>query len=323
MTGLIRSTVTAGMVGLMTAFGAVAAQAEFPERPLTMIVAFSPGGGTDVAARSLVPFIEQYLGGSITVVNRPGAGGEVGFTALAQSEPDGYTIGFLNTPNLITIPISRDTRYEIDDLSPIAVVVDDPGGFQVRAESPFETLDDLVEHARENPNAVTYGTTGIGSDDHLAALAFQRQAGIEMTHVPFPGAAAGRAALLGGHITLGVFNMSEAVSFIEEGTVRSLGQMASERWSEAPDVPTFTEQGFDIVGGSTRGIGAPAGVPEDILAQIASAVEQAINDPEFQKVAAEQALPLRYVGPEDYAAALQAMNEELGQLWEEQPWAGQ
>ena len=319
----LRHVLTAGAVGIFTLAGASFAQADYPERPITMIVAFSPGGGTDVAARSLAPFIEKYLDGSITVVNKPGAGGEVGFTAIAQAEPDGYTIGFLNTPNLITIPIERDTRYELENIAPIASVVDDPGGFHVRSESEFETLDELIAYAKENPNAVTFGTTGIGSDDHLAALALQRAAGIELTHVPFPGASAVRAALLGGHISLGVFNMSEAVSFIEEGRVRPLGQMAEERWPVTPDVPTFREQGYDIVQGSIRGIGAPAGVPDEVLQKVASAIEQAINDPEFQQIAADQSLPLRFMGPQAYSDTLNALREGYLNLWQESPWAEQ
>ncbi len=319
----LRHVLTAGAVGIFTLAGASFAQADYPERPITMIVAFSPGGGTDVAARSLAPFIEKYLDGSITVVNKPGAGGEVGFTAIAQAEPDGYTIGFLNTPNLITIPIERDTRYELENIAPIASVVDDPGGFHVRSESEFETLDELIAYAKENPNAVTFGTTGIGSDDHLAALALQRAAGIELTHVPFPGASAVRAALLGGHISLGVFNMSEAVSFIEEGRVRPLGQMAEERWPVTPDVPTFREQGYDIVQGSIRGIGAPAGVPNEVLQKVASAIEQAINDPEFQQIAADQSLPLRFMGPQAYSDTLNALREGYLNLWQESPWAEQ
>ena len=321
MTGFLRHTLRAGTVGILVLAGSGWALADYPERPITMIVAYSAGGGTDVAARSLVPFIEANLGASITVVNRPGAGGEVGFTELSQAEPDGYTIGFLNTPNLVTIAIERETRYTLESFAPIANVIEDPGGFQVRTESPFATLDELIVYARDNPNAVTYGTTGIGSDDHLAALTLQRQAGIEMTHVPFPGAAAVRAALLGGHITLGVFNMGEAVTYAEEGLVRPLGQMAEERWQGMPEVPTFRELGYDIVQGSNRGIGAPAGVPDEILQQIASAIEDAIDDPEFQAVAAEQALPLRFLGPEAYADMLGSARQTYQAIWEDSPWA--
>ena len=196
-------------LGTTTAVAAAGmAAAEYPERPIQMIVAYNPGGGTDVAARTLAPFIEKHLGNnaSITILNKPGAGGEVGFTTLAQSEPDGYTIGFINTPVLNTIPIERQARYTLDSFEPIGNVVYDPGVFVVLADSGIKTLDDLVAAAKDRPGELTYATTGIGSDDHLAMLKFQRLTGTELQHVPFEGSAPARAALLGGHVDVGVIN---------------------------------------------------------------------------------------------------------------------
>jgi len=308
------------MLGLS---GTALAQANYPDRPVQMIVAYSAGGGTDIAARTLAPFIGKYLDGSVTVVNKPGAGGEVGFTEIAQAKPDGYTIGFINTPNLVTIPIQRKTRYELESFTPVSNVVYDPGGLQVRPDSDIKTVADLVAAAKASPNAITYGTTGIGSDDHLAMLALERQADIKMTHVPFPGSSAVRSALLGGHISVGVFNMGEAVAMLEENQVRSLGQMGEERWPMAADVPTFKEQGFDIVQGSSRGIAAPAGVPDEIIQKLADAVKQAIADPEFQKKAAEQSLPLDASGPKAYSEMLYKTRDGYVELWEEQPWVKQ
>lgn len=300
--------------------GQALAQANYPDRPIQMIVAYSAGGGTDIAARTLAPYIGKYLGGDVAVINRPGAGGEVGFTELANATPDGYTIGFINTPNLLTIPIQRKTRYSLESFTPVSNVVDDPGGVQVRPDSPIKSMKELVEYAKNNPSAVTYGTTGIGSDDHLAMLALERQAGIKLTHVPFPGSSAVRSALLGGHITLGVFNMGEAVTMLRENQIRSLGQMGETRWSEASEVPTLKEQGFDIVQGSARGIAVPAGTPDAIVEKLAKAVNEAINDPEFQKKAAEQALPLAASSPKEFAEMLYSLRDVYAELWKEQPW---
>ncbi|WP_420394517.1 tripartite tricarboxylate transporter substrate binding protein [Acuticoccus sp.] len=298
------------------------ALAQYPERPITMIVAYSAGGGTDIAARTLVPYIEKYLGedATITVVNRTGAGGEIGFTALAMAEPDGYTIGFINAPNILTIPIQRETRYSMDDIEPVANIVYDPGGFSVLPDAGINTLDELVTYAKENPGEVSYGTTGIGSDDHLAALAFERLAGIEMNHVPFDGNADVRAALLGGHIDLGSGNVSEMIPDANAGNVVLLGQMAEERWEGAPDVPTFQEQGFDIVIGSNRAIGAPAGFPEDALAQLSEAIEKAVQDPEFREQAEKQDLALAFQGSEEFAQTLGRLQQQFEALWESEPW---
>ena len=167
------------------------AQAAYPEKPITMVVAYDAGGSTDVTARLLAPFIEKHLGSTrIEVVNKPGAGGEIGFAAIADSAPDGYSIGFCNTPNMVSIPIERQARFSPDRLDPLVNIVDDPGVWSVPGDSAFKTLKDVVEHAKANPNTVTVGTTGVGSDDQLAMLLVQRQAGVQFTHVPFSGSAA-------------------------------------------------------------------------------------------------------------------------------------
>src|SRR3712207_2147599 len=167
-----------------------------PDRPVTMIVAFAAGGGTDTAARTLARFMEKDLGQSVVVVNRPGAGGEIGWSELARARPDGYTIGFTNTPNIVTVPIERQARFRLEDFSPIANIVDDPGGIWVLADSPWRSLNELLEAARRAPGTLGYGTTGVGSDDHLAMLALERQTGAKFLHVPFAGSSQVRTALL-------------------------------------------------------------------------------------------------------------------------------
>nr|WP_245392455.1 tripartite tricarboxylate transporter substrate binding protein [Salinicola endophyticus] len=299
----------------------LSAMADYPERAVQMIVAYSAGGGTDIAARTLVPYIEKALGTDITVINRPGAGGEVGFTALAHAQPDGYTIGFINTPNVLTIPIERKTRYTLSDFQPVASVVDDPDGFNVGPESPFASLADLVDYAKQHPGAITYGTTGVGSDDHLAALALQRLAGIEMTHVPFPGAADVRQALMGGHIDLGIFNIGEAASDVKAGRVRMLAQAAAQRSKELPEVPTTAEAGYPLTIGSNRGIAVPAGVPAPIVEKLSSAIETAMQDESFRQAAAQQSLPLDYQDPATYQKTLEELQVRFQALWKESPWS--
>ncbi|SDM25751.1 Tripartite-type tricarboxylate transporter, receptor component TctC [Modicisalibacter muralis] len=299
------------------------ALADYPERPVEMIVAYSAGGGTDIAARTLVSYLEEHLGADITVVNRPGAGGEVGFTELASAKPDGYTIGFINTPNVITIPIQRDTRYEMEDFTPVASVIDDPAGFNVHPDSQFKTLEDLIEYAKAHPGDISYGTTGVGSDDHLAALALERQAGVQMTHVPFPGSSDVRKALMGQHIDLGIFNMGEASRDAAAGRIRTLAQGAEERWEKAPDVPTLKEQGYDLVIGSNRGIAVPAGVPDEIINELSQAIAEAMQEEEFQAAADKQSLPLYYQNPQDYQKTLNTTQERFQALWDESPWAEQ
>ena len=315
----MKKLVLASVIALV---GVASAQAEYPDRPITMLVAYSAGGGTDVAARTLAPYIAKYLGNnaSIVVVNKAGAGGEVGFTELALAKPDGYTIGFINTPNILTIPIARKARYSLASFAPIANVVEDAGAFSVLPSYNMKSLKDLVAYAKANPGKVTYGSTGIGSDDHLAALSFERLAGVKMKHVPFQGSAKMRAAVLGGHVMLADMNISEAIAEVDEGKLVALGQMGEKRWSGAPNVPTFKEQGYDIVMGSMRGMGAPAGTDPAIVKKLDAAVKAAINDPEFQQKAKQQKLPLAYMDSQSFKKVLEAQTKTFEQLWKEEPW---
>lgn len=307
-------------IGLLTA--APAAMAAYPEKPITMIVAYGAGGSTDVTARMLAPFIEKYLGGGrIVVLNRAGAGGEIGFAALADAAPDGYTIGFINTPNVVTIPIERQARFTLDRLDPLVNIIDDPAVMTVHADSPYKTLSDLVQQARTNPNTITVGSTGIGSDDHLAMLFLQRQANVRFTHVPFPGSAECHRSVLGRHTQVCDQNLGEGLRAVAAGDqVRILGVMSDKRWDMAPNLPTFKELGYDIKMVSMRGIGAPKGLPTDIRAKLTDAVTKAAQDPEFQAKAKETFQPLRIVASDDFAMELKQLDETFRTLWRDFPW---
>lgn len=319
-----KKTLAFASLMLATSVGIAPALAEYPERPITMIVAYTAGGGTDIAARTLVPYIEKELNGAtITVLNRPGAGGEVGFTALSQAKPDGYTIGFINTPNLLSIPIARKARYSLDSFAPIADIVYDPGAFSVRPDEGITNLDELVAYAKEHPGEVTYGTTGIGSDDHLAALRFERLTGVELGHIPFSGNVDVRAAVLGGHIMMASMNISETVADAKEGSLVILGQMAEKRWDGAADVPTFKEQGYDVIMGSDRGIAAPAGVSAEVEKTLSDAIGRAVQNPEFQEAARKQDLALSFQDSASFRAHLEALDATLNTLWAEEPWVQQ
>lgn len=301
-----------------------AARAAFPEQPINLIVAFAPGGGTDLVARLLARTMERHLGDNarIVVQNKPGAGGAIGFALLAAAPADGYTIGFINTPNVLTVPIERKVPYSLESFDLVGNVVDDPGNFSVHANSPIRSLKDLADFARANPGAATVGTTGIGSDDHLAMLMFERVAGVRMNHVPFKGAGDVRGALASEQIVVGAINVGEALQYSQGGTpMRNLGQARVERTDLAPALPTFREQGYDIVFASLRGVAAPRGLPAEVRVRLVNAVAKSVQDPEFRKQAAQMFAPLRYLPPEAYAAELKAADGQFRTLWQESPWA--
>jgi tripartite-type tricarboxylate transporter receptor subunit TctC len=299
------------------------AQAAYPEQPIKMVVAYAPGGGTDIIARLVAQYMTKYLGNnaSIVVVNRPGAGGGIGFAELARAQPDGYTIGFINTPNVLTIPIERKSAFHWQNFDLLGNIVDDPGNFSVSGDSPIKNLADLAAYAKANPGKVTYGTTGVGSDDHLAAMMFERAAGVQLTHVPFKGAAEVHTGVVSKQIMVASMNIGEALQYEKGGSqMRNLGQMAEKRSSLATNLPTFKEQGYNIVMASLRGVAAPKGLPPAIREQLVVAVQKAVADPEFQSKALGYFAPIRYLAPDAYAAELKEGEAGFKQLWQTMPW---
>ncbi len=291
-----------------------------PDRPLTMIVAFAAGGGTDLAARTIARFMERDLGQSVVVMNRPGAGGEIGFTELARARPDGLTIGFINTPHIVTLPIERRTRFQLEDFALIGNIVDDPGGIWVRADSPVQAFAALLAAARAQPETIGYGTTGVGSDDHLAMLALERKSGARFLHVPFGGSAQVKQNLMSRAIPVAVMNVAEGIAEMRQGVLKPLAQMGTARWAPLAEVPTLRELGFDVVEGSMRGMAAPAGLPPEVQGRLALAVQRTVADRDFQAAAAQQNLPLRFLAPPEYRAELVALRRSYQALWDQHPW---
>lgn len=304
--------------------GAVQANAQYPEHAISMVVSYAPGGGTDLVARAIAPYIQKYLGdgANIVVLNRPGAGGAIGFSEIKRAKPDGYTIGFVNTPNMLTIPIERKTNYHWSDFDLIGNLIDDPDGFAVSGKGDIKTLKDLEKYAKENPGKVTVGTTGVGSDDHLAMMKFEKLTGTQLNHVPFKGAGEVRNAIQSGQIMLAAMNVGEVLAYQKGGTdIRLLGSMSQERSTLAPDVPTFKEQGYDVIMASLRGIAAPKGLPDDIAGKLRVAVQKASADPEFIEKAKTMFVPLRYMDSKTYHAELQEAESEFKDLWQQSPWS--
>jgi len=312
------------LAGLSLGYAHLPAQAAWPsDQPINLIIAYAPGGGTDIVARSLVPFIEKHLGdgAKINILNRPGAGGGIGFAAIANAAPDGYTIGFINTPPVITIPIERNAAWTLSSFDYLGNIVDDPGAFCVHQESPIRSLVELQNFAKNNPKKVTVGSTGVGSDDHLAMLMFERTAGVSLTHVPFKGSSETRTAITGKHITVAAINVGEALQYLKSGSpLRCLGQMTAQRMSMAPDWPTFREQGFAFEMASLRGMAAPKGLPSAIRERLTRAIERAANDPAFKEAAERAFAPVRFLAPSAYEAEIRAGDTVFRQLWKEMPW---
>jgi len=292
----------------------------YPDRPITIVVPFSAGAGTDLTARLLARTMEKHAGRSVVVVNRAGAGGEIGMASVANAAPDGYTLSILNTPNVLTIPIERRAQFSLSSFDVVANIVDDPGTLSVRGDSPLRGVQDLVEAARKAPGTLTYGTAGVGSAGHISMLLLEQAAGIQLRHVPFNGTADVATALLGGHIDIGTANLGEALGFSKGKQWRILGQMAPTRSPMAADLPTFAEAGYPIESGSLRGLGAPRGTPPETLKALSALVDKAINDPDFRQAAKGAEQNVRYLPRDDYSLLLTGMQGRFEKLWAASPW---
>lgn len=277
------------IVALATAFGFAAcnpAWAAWPDdKPIEVVVGFAPGGGTDVMARKLLPFVERALGGrpKFVVLNKPGAGGEIAFMSIARGAPDGYAIGVVNVPGYNFLPMTRKTQYSTDDIRLVARVVEDPNVIVVSADSRFKDLPDVIAALRSKPGSVSFGHNGAGTNGHLAIRMLAAAAKVETNDISYRGTAAQRTDLLGGHLDVGMISLSEIPELhgTNKGPLRVLAILSKKRFAALPDVPTAEEVGFAVTSTAERGFAVPKGVPDDIVRKLEAAIAEGLRNPEY------------------------------------------
>jgi tripartite-type tricarboxylate transporter receptor subunit TctC len=309
--------------GLGTLATPALAQAPWPAgRPIEVIVGFAPGGGTDVMVRALAQFLLAELpGANFVVSNRPGAGGETAYVALQGARPDGYTLGTINTPGYLSLGVQRRVRYDRAQIRLIARLVDDPSAFVVHRDSPYRTLKDLVEAAKRRPGAISVGSSGIGTDDHLGLTLFEAASGTEFIHAPFSGAGPVRNAVLGRQIDVAGLNLGEIGMLGEQNpALRALAGMGERRWELMPDVPTFREEGFDVLMSSERGLGAPRGIPDEIARRLEDAIAKVIGTPEWAEKVRQLELAMAFLRGAEWEAQMPAQLARYQAIWQRTPW---
>ena len=275
--------------------------ATYPDKPVNVIIAYKAGGGTDVGARILMAEAQKNFPQTFVIVNKPGADGEIGYTELAKAAPDGYTIGFINLPTFVSLPHERQTKYKIDDVEPIMNHVYDPGVLVVKADSQFKTLADFVDYAKAHPEELTISNNGTGASNHIGAAHFAKEAGIQVTHVPFGGSTDMISALRGGHVDATVAKISEVASLVKSGELRLLASFTDQRLEGFEDVPTLTESGYPVIFGSARAIVAPKGTPKEIIQKLHDVFKAALESPDNIEKSKNANLPLKYMSPEELA----------------------
>jgi tripartite-type tricarboxylate transporter receptor subunit TctC len=304
-------------IGVLALLAGGPLRAEYPERPITIIVPWGAGGGTDATGRILATLLEQELGVPVGVVNRTGGSGVVGHSAIATAEPDGYTLG------VVTVEIGMMhwqglTELTYEDYTPLALYNADPAGLQVRADSEWETAQDVLDAVKAEPGAYKSSGTGQGGIWHLALAGMLQEAGIApdaAPWVPSQGAAPGLQDLVAGGVDIVTCSVPEAQALLEAGRVKSLAVMSAERNPTFPDVPTLKEAtGLDWTVAAWRGIAGPAGMPQEVADKLVPLLQQIWEGAEFRDFMAQRGFGLVWGGPEEFRAYMAESNESLGSV---------
>jgi tripartite-type tricarboxylate transporter receptor subunit TctC len=292
---------------------------KYPDKPITLIVPYSAGGGTDLVARTLEKQSIKYLGQPITVVNKPGGSGTLGWNELAGAAPDGYTLGMISSDMLLP-SLYDTTKYDyVTALDPLAQISSTPVVIAVRSDQPWQNISDLISYAKENPGKVKFGNAGVGSLPHIVGEMFAHYSGIKIEQVPFRGASESTAALLGGHIQVAVASQTTFNEYLKDGSIRILATTAKQRLSDPlwKQIPTFKEQGLNILFSNQFGIAAPKEMPVEVKNKLVEELKAMIADPEFQKDLVNMGLQVKYLSPDKTQKNWLSDSQELNQAVQE------
>lgn len=316
---LSRITVPFIVLCVFALFAREAGPASYPTKAVTFIVPFPAGGRTDLTARVVTQHLEKHLGKPVVVVNKPGAGGVVGAKEVSSARPDGYTLGFFSS-GVVTAQYTVPTPTDLKDYELVSVVNFDPAALAIQEKSSWNTLVELVDYGKKNPGKIRIGMIP-GASAQIFAGGFAKAAGIQLTNVPFKGDADGALALAGGHIEAHVAVPVSYKALVDAKKVRILGIAAEKRSGLYKDIPTFRENGVDLVIGSFHAVFAPKGTPGEAIAILEAALDKTMNEKEVNDQMIKSGLGLVYLNRRDGAAFIaqqdatyKALIEELGMM---------
>ena len=269
---------------LLMALPLAAAAQDYPSKPIRMIVPYTAGGAADTVARSVGQKLGELLGQPIVIENRTGAGGIIGTDFVAKSAPDGYTLVSTLGPSHHTIQFfSKNVPYDpVKDFTAVMLVGTAPQTLVVPASLPVNSMTELVEYAKRNAGKVSFGTSGVGTSQHLGGLLLNNAAGIDMVHVPYKGGAAALNDVLGAQVQVGLLVLSNVLPHIRAGKLRALGVLEAKRAKGAPTIPTVAEAGIAgyAIPDTWAGILGPAGIPAPVLSRLSAELTKAVNSPD-------------------------------------------
>jgi putative tricarboxylic transport membrane protein len=287
----------------------------FPTKPVTIIVNTNPGSSVDVMARKIASIGEKHLGQPIVVENKPGGDGAVAMGYVLNQKDDGYTV-WAGTKTLVGALNTTLSHYKVDSFQPVIRIQDDPFALGVSKDSPFNTLEDLINHAKENPGKVKIGGFGSTSAHTFAAYELMDKAGVEMTWIPFDAGSDGITNVMGGHIDVAHSNPSTMKQFVESGDIKILSVASEDRLADFPDVGTYKEQGVDYVDSQWRGLFVKGGTPKEIVNVLHDAFKKTIEDPEFIEYMKTSNQYDGYMSPEEFMESIQKEYEATKEIVE-------
>lgn len=260
--------------------------AEYPDRPIKMVIGYSPGGAADKLARPISERVAQSMGQQFVFDYKPGAGATIAADYVSKQKPDGYTVHLTDSGPMTIVPHIRQLGYDtMKDFVPLGMVGEGGVVVVVLNESPAKTLQDFVDLAKKDPAAWSYGTSGVGGVGHLAGEQFKAATGLTISHIPYKGGNPAMVELLGGHVPVLFSSLGAAAPHLKSGRIRALGNSAASRSSMFPDVPTIAEQGYPGFDAQIWfGMVAPAGLPADVQKKLVSEFSKVMKDPEVQKI---------------------------------------
>ena len=270
----------------------------YPSKPVELVVSFAPGGGVDTMARVFAEVARSHFAQPLVVVNRPGASGSLGLSHVAQAPADGYKVAMVFI-ELLTIPLMGISKVQYEDFVPIAKLAADPSTVAVRADAPWQNIEEFMAHAKANPGKLTFSNAGNGSISHIAAASLGQKVGLQFTHVPYQGSGPAVLGLLGGQVDATAVNFAALNAHIASGKVRVLASMSDRRYPNLDRVPTLREKGIDLSVDVWRGLAVAKNTPKEAVDALRQLAFKAANNPQMQESVRKQSLTLAYEdGPE-------------------------
>ena len=265
----------------LVAGSVVHAESKWPEQQVRILVGFSPGGTTDVLARIVAKELSDSLGQTVMVENKPGAGSNIATEQTARAKADGYTLMMMAITTTINQTLYKNVRFDVEkDFVPVALVAKVPNILVANKDMPYNSVKELVDYAKANPEAVVYSSSGSGTSMHLSGELFKQQADVQMLHIPYKGSSPAMTGLLGGEVHVMFDNMPSSAPHIKAGSLKPLAVTTAERSPTFPDVPTLKESGYpDYLVTSWFGIVAPAGTPAEVVTKLNTEIEKILEKP--------------------------------------------